>query len=161
MQVCEEYGDTITYRVADARDGARNLLKRLLAEHDYNMRPPAGWRPRAILPPPTRREWFSIVPDDEDAPEPPIKAIKRAACEYFEISMIDIESARRTADMVYPRQIAMYLARVATRKSTPEIGRRFGGRDHTTVLHAFNKIKLHARLDWKVAYDVAHVEAMI
>ena len=50
-------------------------------------------------------------------------------------------SSRRTANVVRPRQIAMYLAKTLTLRSLPEIGRRFGGRDHTTVLHAVRKIE--------------------
>jgi chromosomal replication initiator protein len=50
-------------------------------------------------------------------------------------------SSRRTANVVRPRQVAMYLSKVMTPRSLPEIGRRFGGRDHTTVLHAVRKIE--------------------
>jgi chromosomal replication initiator protein len=50
-------------------------------------------------------------------------------------------SSRRTANVVRPRQVAMYLAKPLTLRSLPEIGRRFGGRDHTTVLHAVRKIE--------------------
>ena len=53
---------------------------------------------------------------------------------------MDMRSARRTANIVRPRQVAMYLAKTLTLRSLPEIGRRFGGRDHTTVLHAVRKI---------------------
>jgi hypothetical protein len=53
----------------------------------------------------------------------------------------DLLSARRTANVVLPRQIAMYIAKTLTIKSLPEIGRRFGGRDHTTVLHAVRKVR--------------------
>ena len=57
------------------------------------------------------------------------------------MSRAEILSARRTANVVRPRQIAMYLAKILTLRSLPEIGRRFGGRDHTTVLHAVRKIE--------------------
>ncbi len=53
----------------------------------------------------------------------------------------DILSSRRTATVVKPRQVAMYLSKALTLRSLPEIGRRFGGRDHTTVLHAVRKIE--------------------
>ncbi len=53
----------------------------------------------------------------------------------------DLRGDRRSADVVYPRQIAMYLCRELTDASLPQIGDRFGGRDHTTVLYAVNKIK--------------------
>lgn len=64
---------------------------------------------------------------------------KRVACHY-NVSRADLLSSRRTAAVVMPRQIAMYLAKSLTLRSLPEIGRRFGGRDHTTVLHAVRKI---------------------
>lgn len=68
-----------------------------------------------------------------------IEEIKRAVGLHFRVSVADICSARRTACVVYPRQLAMALSRHLTLKSLPEIGRRFGGRDHTTAMHAINK----------------------
>jgi chromosomal replication initiation ATPase DnaA len=70
-----------------------------------------------------------------------IERIQAAVCRFYQIPRVDILSARRTANIVMPRQIAMYLAKTLTLRSFPEIGRRFGGRDHTTVLHAFRKIE--------------------
>ena len=72
-----------------------------------------------------------------------IEAIQDIVCIYFErrISINDLLSARRTKDLFYPRHIAMYLAKELTLRSMPEIGRRFGGKDHTTVLHAWRKIR--------------------
>ena len=62
-------------------------------------------------------------------------------------SRADILSSRRTAVVVKPRQVAMFLAKTLTMRSLPEIGRRFGGRDHTTVLHAVRKIEGLAQTD--------------
>jgi chromosomal replication initiator protein len=59
----------------------------------------------------------------------------------YNVSRSDLLSSRRTANVVRPRQVAMYLAKTLTLRSLPEIGRRFGGRDHTTVLHAVRKIE--------------------
>jgi chromosomal replication initiator protein len=69
-----------------------------------------------------------------------IEDIQKLVASHFNVSRADILSARRTASVVRPRQIAMYLSKVLTPRSLPEIGRRFGGRDHTTVLHAVRKI---------------------
>jgi chromosomal replication initiator protein len=66
--------------------------------------------------------------------------IQRAVARQYNVAKSDILSARRTANIVRPRQVAMYLAKTLTLKSLPEIGRRFGGRDHTTVLHSVRKI---------------------
>jgi chromosomal replication initiator protein len=63
--------------------------------------------------------------------------------------------------LVHPRQCAFYLARYHTSFSFPQIGRRFGDRDHTTVLHGVRQIEKKMLADWRVAYDIAHLEAML
>jgi chromosomal replication initiator protein len=68
-----------------------------------------------------------------------IEDIQRVVARQYNVSRSDLLSSRRTANVVRPRQIAMYLAKTLTLRSLPEIGRRFGGRDHTTVLHAVRK----------------------
>lgn len=70
-----------------------------------------------------------------------IDDIQKLVASHYNVSRADILSSRRTANVVRPRQIAMYLSKVLTLRSLPEIGRRFGGRDHTTVLHAVRKIE--------------------
>jgi chromosomal replication initiator protein len=69
-----------------------------------------------------------------------IEDIQRVVARQYNVSRSDLLSSRRTANVVRPRQVAMYLAKTLTLRSLPEIGRRFGGRDHTTVLHAVRKI---------------------
>jgi len=70
-----------------------------------------------------------------------IEDIQKLVASHYSVTRADILSSRRTAAVVKPRQIAMYLAKTLTLRSLPEIGRRFGGRDHTTVLHAVRKIE--------------------
>ncbi|MDX7950667.1 chromosomal replication initiator protein DnaA [Lichenihabitans sp. Uapishka_5] len=70
-----------------------------------------------------------------------IEDIQKLVASHYNVSRADILSSRRTATVVRPRQIAMYLSKALTPRSLPEIGRRFGGRDHTTVLHAVRKIE--------------------
>ena len=70
-----------------------------------------------------------------------IEDIQKLVASHFNVSRADLLSSRRTAVVVKPRQIAMYLSKVLTLRSLPEIGRRFGGRDHTTELHAVRKIE--------------------
>jgi chromosomal replication initiator protein len=70
-----------------------------------------------------------------------IEDIQKLVASHYSVSRADILSSRRTAAVVKPRQVAMFLAKVLTPRSLPEIGRRFGGRDHTTVLHAVRKIE--------------------
>jgi chromosomal replication initiation ATPase DnaA len=106
--------------------------------------------------------WFEII-SEKAAPGGVIKIddILRVCCKYFDLTNSQIKSARRTAPVVYARQIAMYLCKYRTTKSYPEIGRRLGGRDHTTVLHGHKKIEANLLKDASLAYDVAHVEAML
>lgn len=70
-----------------------------------------------------------------------VEEILKLVSSHYNVSRQDILSSRRTAIVVKPRQVAMYLAKTLTLRSLPEIGRRFGGRDHTTVLHAVRKIE--------------------
>jgi chromosomal replication initiator protein len=70
-----------------------------------------------------------------------IEDIQKLVASHYSVSRADILSSRRTAAVVKPRQVAMFLAKMLTLRSLPEIGRRFGGRDHTTVLHAVRKIE--------------------
>ncbi len=66
--------------------------------------------------------------------------IKREVCRYFDVTTEELDGTRRTRRIVGPRQVAMYLCRELTDASLPEIGRAFGGRDHTTVIHAVDKV---------------------
>jgi chromosomal replication initiator protein len=70
-----------------------------------------------------------------------IDMIQKRVCEYFDIKASDMKAKKRSRGIAYPRQIAMYLARQLTDYSLPEIGEYFGGRDHTTVMHACDKIQ--------------------
>ncbi|MBI4744329.1 MAG: chromosomal replication initiator protein DnaA [Actinobacteria bacterium] len=70
-----------------------------------------------------------------------IKEIQDKICNYFNISTNELVGNKRSQSIVYPRQIAMYLSRELTDFSLPKIGEEFGGRDHTTVMHANNKVK--------------------
>jgi chromosomal replication initiator protein len=70
-------------------------------------------------------------------------------------------SSRRTANVVRPRQIAMYLAKTLTLRSLPEIGRRFGGRDHTTVLHAVRKIEGLIGKDNALAAEIESLKSQL
>jgi chromosomal replication initiator protein len=83
-----------------------------------------------------------------------IEDIQRAVARQYNVSRSDLLSSRRTANVVRPRQIAMYLAKTLTLRSLPEIGRRFGGRDHTTVLHAVRKIEGLVDSDTALAEEI-------
>src|SRR6056297_2655599 len=83
-----------------------------------------------------------LVDKDNSSPrEVTIDLIKKEVSNYYKIEVKEMESKKRTQNIVFPRQIAMYLARNMTESSLPQIGDEFGGRDHTTVIHSHNKIK--------------------
>ena len=67
--------------------------------------------------------------------------IQRKVADYYNLRLSDLLSARRSRTIARPRQIAMYLSKILTTRSLPEIGRKFGGRDHTTVIHAVKKVE--------------------
>ncbi len=68
-----------------------------------------------------------------------IEYIQETISNYFDLTIDIIKSQRRTQNIAFPRQIAMYLCRKLTDSSLPKIGEKFGGRDHTTVIHAYEK----------------------
>lgn len=76
-----------------------------------------------------------------------IEAIQRAVMRKYNLTRMELISSRRTGDIVRPRQIAMYLCKLLTPRSLPEIGMRFGGKDHTTVLNAVRKIEAQREQD--------------
>jgi len=90
-----------------------------------------------------------------------IEDIQRIVARQYNVSRADLLSSRRTANVVRPRQVAMYLAKVLTLRSLPEIGRRFGGRDHTTVLHAVRKIENLAGNDSAFAEEIESLKRQL
>jgi chromosomal replication initiator protein len=90
-----------------------------------------------------------------------IEDIQRIVARQYNVSRADLLSSRRTANVVRPRQIAMYLAKALTLRSLPEIGRRFGGRDHTTVLHAVRKIETLASNDSALAEEIELLKRLL
>jgi chromosomal replication initiator protein len=90
-----------------------------------------------------------------------IEDIQRVVARHYNVSRQELVSNRRTRVIVKPRQIAMYLAKTLTPRSFPEIGRRFGGRDHTTVLHAVRKIEDLISKDTKLSHEVELLKRLI
>lgn len=86
-----------------------------------------------------------------------IDNIQRVVAEYYKIKVSDLNSKRRSRSVARPRQVAMYLAKDLTSHSLPEIGETFGGRDHTTVLHACRKIKELLESDADIREDVKNL----
>ena len=87
-----------------------------------------------------------IISNKESAPVT-VKTIQESVENYYNLRIEDLKSQRRTRNIAYPRQIAMYLSRKLTDMSLPKIGEEFGGRDHTTVIHAYEKISENLKTD--------------
>ncbi len=90
-----------------------------------------------------------------------IDEILRKVADHYNLRMSDLLSARRARAVARPRQVAMYLAKMLTSRSLPDIGRRFGGRDHTTVIHAVRKIEELRQTDSQIAEDVELLRRML
>lgn len=83
-----------------------------------------------------------------------IEDIQKQVAAHYHIKMADMHSARRSRAIARPRQVAMYLAKKLTSRSLPEIGRKFGGKDHTTVMHAVKRIEELKQQDHAIAEDI-------
>jgi len=90
-----------------------------------------------------------------------IDLIQQKVAHYFDIRVSDLRNKRRTRTIVYPRQIAMYLSRDLTDSSLPEIGEQFGGRDHSTVIHAYEKINKDIKANDKTKDIIERVKESI
>jgi chromosomal replication initiator protein len=101
-----------------------------------------------------------VFPQGEAA-EVSIRRIQELVSERFQLTMDELCSDKRSQNIVYPRQVAMYLSRELTDSSLPKIGREFGGRDHTTVIHATSKIARLIREDRSVYNLVQELTARV
>jgi chromosomal replication initiator protein len=90
-----------------------------------------------------------------------IDEIQKKVAEHFNIKLGEMTSDRRARAVARPRQVAMYLAKQLTARSLPQIGRKFGGRDHTTVMHAVRKIEELMRTDPSLAEDIELLRRML
>jgi len=118
-----------------------------LAERNIVKPKPAPEIEPIIDDPPPKAFWFSI----EDFPKHTVRAVQDVVCKKFNISRMQLFQRRNFKGIVIPRQVAMWLACEVTVHSMPEIGRRFGGFDHTTVLHAARKIKRLIETDLEIS----------
>lgn len=90
-----------------------------------------------------------------------VESIQQTVADFYQISPTDLKSPRRMKTLAYPRQVAMYLCKKHLRLSFPELGQRFGGKDHTTVLHAYRKIQGLLEIDPNLQNDIAILEKTI
>lgn len=87
-----------------------------------------------------------------------IQDIQNVVGEHYDVRLEDFSAKKRTKSIAFPRQIAMYLSRELTDHSLPKIGEEFGGRDHTTVIHAHEKIKNQMQVDEKLKKEIESIE---
>ena len=90
-----------------------------------------------------------------------IEEIQKRVSEHFNVRVTDMHSARRARAVARPRQVAIYLSKQLTSRSLPEIGRKFGGRDHTTVMHAVRRIEELKAADSSFAEDIELLRRML
>ena len=90
-----------------------------------------------------------------------IEEIQKKVADHYNIRLTDMHSPRRSRSVARPRQVAMYLAKLITSRSLPEIGRKFGGRDHTTVMHAVKKIEELKQVDTNFNEDIELLKRLI
>ncbi len=110
-----------------------------------------------------KSHWFSVEEDlgSIDIVRPKIDEIQRVVCNFYEINKSEMISVQRNAYLVRARHVAMYLSKKLTLRSLPEIGRRFGGRDHTTVLSALRRIESLLKHDEKLQVQVRHLSEIL
>ena len=147
-QVLEYLARAITHNGRDL-EGAVN---RLLAHSKLNAQP--------VTLEMAEREVRDLIRPQEPK-RIKIEDIQRVVARQYNVSRSDLLSSRRTANVVRPRQVAMYLAKTLTLRSLPEIGRRFGGRDHTTVLHAVRKIEALVAKDVSLSEEVESLKRQL
>ena len=103
------------------------------------------------------KEILSEFVDGELEKKTSVSDIKKTVCDYYHLKEYDMISRKRNKSVVVPRQIAMYLCRELTDCSLPEIGKNFGGRDHTTILHAYEVVKIRKEKDPNLARDIVQI----
>lgn len=106
------------------------------------------------------REVLKDVFSSKDKPVTP-ELIKKYICKHFNIKQVDLESSKRSRNLSFPRQIAMYMCRDMTDLSLPKIGEYFGNRDHTTVLHACDKISTEMKINESLNDVIKELEKSI
>jgi chromosomal replication initiation ATPase DnaA len=142
------------------RDQAAAMLEARRAQQDFERAKVAGELLLNALQ--QRAKTIAIARrliEEEPAPSLTIGMIMTACCAYYGVTSVDLRSARRTADVVIPRQVTMYLCRIHTLCSYPQISNRLGKRDHTTALHAYRRIKgMVEGGDTRLAADIDNIK---
>lgn len=112
------------------------------------------------------RDWLFVderinKPRANKYPPKFLEHIKQIVAKEFDVTPVDIDSMRRTRDMFIPRHVAWYLCRQVTPRSYPEIGRAFGGRDHSSLIHAFQRMQFRLQSDAWLCQTVVGLQAKL
>jgi len=107
------------------------------------------------------KDALKDIIDSVDKPDLSVDYIQKVVANYFNLSIDDINGKKRSQNIVFPRQIAMYLCRKLLSNSMPKLGMAFGGRDHSTVIHGCNKIAELIEIDVQVRDIVTEIERLI
>jgi len=144
----DRFLDAIAGRLFDNVRALEGALIRVVAYASLTRR-----RLTADLADEVLQNLYPTSPRPGTKPQPPtIEAIQQAVCDHFDITRDELLSSSRTARIAWPRQLAMYLSREHTQASLPAIGAAFGGRNHTTVMHAVKRTEQRMTTDGD-AYD--------
>lgn len=167
----KNYHDTESYWRCEARIGSEKLLQRLRDEFDANMvRPKSVVKPRRMSklkqdPAPVMVVVvWPVIPREEPYTPlvvPTVRQIQEAVCNYYRVHRSQLIGPRRTANLMKPRHVAVYLARELTKFSTIQIGRFFGGKDHTCTINSVRRIKHLLPIDEELAFDIATLFVII
>ena len=167
QELASHYSD-VRRRLRSAPSAVKTTTREV---HLFRARPEPPRIERPAMPEPDRSQTGAAPEPEPVAPGitvtlpiptyPTIRSIVAATAAHFGVPVIDLMSQRRHKSVVRPRQIAMYLARVITPRSLPDIGRNMGGRDHTTILHAFHKITGLIDAGDPIADDIAAIRAKL
>ena len=151
--VSDEILDMVAEKIMGGGRELEGALNRILAFQQFNNQPITFDLASMVL--------RDAAAQGTDPGRIKIDDILKVVGRHYNVSKNDLLSPRRARSVVVPRQIGMYLAKKLTSRSLPEIGRRFGGRDHSTVLHAVRKIDELMRADEKLAKDLAALIKLI
>jgi chromosomal replication initiator protein len=150
-QMPDKVLEFLAHRVTSNVRELEGALNRLLAHHNLVGRPITLEMAQDVLKDLLRASDRRVNIED----------IQKRVAEHYNIRLADMSSARRARAVARPRQVAMWLCKQLTPRSLPEIGRKFGGRDHTTVMHAVRKIDELCRTDKTLAEDLEMLRRML
>ena len=152
LDICPDVLDYVAAKVASSGRDLEGAFNQLIIQHRFCEGPVEM---EAI------EKMLGHLVQSSEQKRVRIEDIQKIVARHFNVSKNDLLSNRRTRVIVHPRQISMYLAKHLTPRSLPEIGRRFGGRDHTTVLHAVRKIEGLLSQDPKMNREIELLKRLI